>query len=117
VIFSSIAILHVETAANSNIRTPGDALWWAFTTITTVGYGDKYPVTFEGRAVAVVLMIVGVGLFATFTAYISNYFLESNQKKSEQAIIELIAEVRLLREKVDSMPKADCRNAPTKPEA
>jgi len=114
VIFSSIAILHVETATSSNIKTPGDAMWWAITTITTVGYGDKYPVTNEGRAVAIVLMIVGVGLFATFTAYISSYFLESDHKKNELAIRDLISEVRLLRERVDSMGNSHSKTAPEK---
>jgi voltage-gated potassium channel len=103
VIFSSITILHVETDAGSNIKTPVDALWWAFTTITTVGYGDKYPVTTAGRMVAVVLMIAGVGLFATFTAYISSFFLESAQKKNEGDVKELLKEVRALHEKVDAL--------------
>ncbi|MDB6019303.1 MAG: ion transporter [Pedosphaera sp.] len=102
VIFSSIAIMHVEIEPTSNIKTPGDALWWAFTTVTTVGYGDKYPVTMEGRMVAVVLMIAGVGLFATFTGFISSFFLESAQKKNETDIKELLNEIKLLHEKVDS---------------
>lgn len=79
-IFSSISILQVETAPNSNILTAEDALWWAYTSITTVGYGDKYPVTLEGRMIAVVLMTFGVGLFGTFTAYLASLFLE---KKTE----------------------------------
>jgi voltage-gated potassium channel len=102
-IFSSIAMLHVETETGSNIKTPGDALWWSFATITTVGYGDKYPVTPQGRIVAVILMIAGVGLFATFTGYLSSFFLESAQKKNEEDLKELIKEVRLLREKIDSL--------------
>lgn len=78
-IFSSIAILKVETAPESNIKTAEDALWWAFVTITTVGYGDRYPVTTEGRIVAAILMTVGVGLFGTFTAYVSSWFVEGAQ--------------------------------------
>jgi voltage-gated potassium channel len=103
VIFSSIAILHVENQPASNIKTPADALWWAITTITTVGYGDRYPITLEGRAVAVVLMTAGVALFATFTAFISSFFLESANKQHESEVRELIAEVRLLRQRLDSM--------------
>lgn len=75
IIFSGIAILQVETAPNSNIKTAEDAIWWAYTTITTVGYGDKYPVTTEGRVIAMVLMTVGVGLFGTFTAYVASFFV------------------------------------------
>ena len=82
-IFSAIAILKVETSPESNITTAEDAIWWAFVTITTVGYGDKYPITTEGRIVAAVLMTVGVGLFGTFTAYISSWFVEGNQLQSQ----------------------------------
>jgi len=70
VTFCSIAILHFEDAASTetNIRSAEDAVWWAFATITTVGYGDKFPTTTEGRMVAVVLMSAGVALFGTFSA-------------------------------------------------
>ncbi len=76
IIFSSIAILQVETVKESNIKTAEDALWWAYVTITTVGYGDKYPVTTEGRIIAVILMTAGVGLFGTFTAFASSWFVK-----------------------------------------
>jgi len=56
VIFSSIAILQMEDAPNSNIKTAEDAIWWAYVTVTTVGYGDKFPVTTEGRIIAAALM-------------------------------------------------------------
>ncbi|MFN8229481.1 MAG: ion transporter [Bacteroidia bacterium] len=75
-LFSSIAILQFETDPNSNIKTAEDAIWWSYVTITTVGYGDKYPVTSEGRLIAAVLMTVGVGLFGTFTAYVSSLFVK-----------------------------------------
>ncbi len=52
-----------------NITMAGDAFWWAFSTVTSVGYGDFYPVTLEGRLVAAVLMTAGVALFSTLTAY------------------------------------------------
>jgi voltage-gated potassium channel len=79
VIFSAIAILQVETDPNSNIKTAEDALWWAYVTITTVGYGDKFPVTTEGRIIAALLMTVGVGLFGTFTAYVASWFIEGRK--------------------------------------
>ncbi|MDD5149897.1 MAG: ion transporter [Flavobacterium sp.] len=80
IIFSSIAILQVENTKEGNIKTAEDALWWAYVTITTVGYGDKFPVTTEGRIIAVVLMTAGVGLFGTFTAYASSFFVEEKGK-------------------------------------
>jgi len=82
IIFSSIAILQVEDAANSNIKTAEDAIWWAYVTITTVGYGDKFPVTTEGRIIAALLMTVGVGLFGTFTAYLAYWFVGETKRES-----------------------------------
>lgn len=59
--------MEVEDDPTSNINTAEDALCWSYVTVTTVGYGDKYSVTTEGRLVAAFLMTVGVGLFGTFT--------------------------------------------------
>lgn len=62
-------------AHGSNIHTYADALWWAVVTVTTVGYGDRYPVTAEGRGVAVVLMLVGIALLGVITANVAAYFV------------------------------------------
>ena len=83
ILVSSIAILQVEDQPNSNIKSAEDALWWSYVTITTVGYGDKYPVTTEGRLIAAVLMTVGVGLFGTFTGFLASWFV-AERKKSEE---------------------------------
>ena len=83
IIFSSLAILQVEDAPNSNIKTAEDAIWWAYVTITTVGYGDKYPVTSEGRLIAALLMTVGVALFGTFTAYLASWFVGETRKEKQ----------------------------------
>lgn len=88
VIFSAIAILQVETDPNSNIKTAEDAIWWAYVTITTVGYGDKFPVTTEGRLIAAVLMTAGVGLFGTFTAYVASWFVVDNKAVNETKLEE-----------------------------
>ncbi|MCH4182350.1 MAG: ion transporter [Prevotella sp.] len=84
IIFSSIAILNVEKAPNSNIKTASDALWWTIETITTVGYGDKYPVTNPGRVIGTMLMICGVGLFGTYTAYIASFFVNNKENTTTQ---------------------------------
>ena len=89
IIFSSIAILQVEDAPESNIKTAEDALWWTYTTITTVGYGDRYPVTTEGRFIAAILMTVGVGLFGTFTAYVASWFVTNTNEENEIRITNL----------------------------
>lgn len=83
-VFCAVAILKMEKdVPRSNIKTAEDALWWAYVTITTVGYGDKYPVTPEGRIIAAVLMTVGVGLFGTFTAYVASWFVAKKVEEDE----------------------------------
>jgi voltage-gated potassium channel len=76
VFIASVAILEVERGAGGNIVTAEDAVWWSVTTITTVGYGDRYPVTTEGRMVAVGLMIVGVGVFGMISGLAASLFLQ-----------------------------------------
>lgn len=98
VIFGAIGILQFERGiAESNIQSAGDALWWAFVTITTVGYGDYYPITTEGRMVAAVLMTAGVGLFGTFTGFVATWFMSEEADSKDEASIqhqELKAELR-----------------------
>lgn len=100
VIFGSLAMLNVESDASSNIKTPGDALWWSLATVTTVGYGDRYPVTAEGRVIAVMLMIAGAALFSTFTAFVATYFIQSPPDQNED-VKALVEEVRALREELE----------------
>jgi voltage-gated potassium channel len=72
-----LAVLDVEeNAAGSNITNVWDALWWAMTTITTVGYGDHYPVTALGRLVAVGLMIGGIAVLGVVTASVASWLVE-----------------------------------------
>jgi voltage-gated potassium channel len=98
-IFGSVTILHVEDTASSNIKTAEDALWWCCTTITTVGYGDKYPVTSEGRIVGVIVMIVGVGMFGTFTAWVGSWMLRGgSEQKGEGLAADLQRENSELRQ-------------------
>ena len=84
--FAGIFILDTERHdPNANIKTASDALWWAYVTVTTVGYGDKYPVTNSGRIVGVLLMTIGVGLFGVLTGYLANAFLKPKaESQSEQ---------------------------------
>lgn len=82
-IFSSLAILQVEVSPQSNIKTAEDALWWAYVTMTTVGYGDKYPVTTEGRLIAAALMTTGVGLFGTFTGFLASWFVAERAQEDK----------------------------------
>jgi len=68
---------------SSNIKNIGDGLWWAITTITTVGYGDKFPTTSTGRVLAVGLMLVGISLMGVITASVAAWFVKMSQDDSE----------------------------------
>jgi len=81
IIIMGAAILDIErNAPGSNIHTPMDALWWGLVTITTIGYGDKFPVTTEGRLVAAVLIIFGVAMISTITASFAAWILSHEEK-------------------------------------
>lgn len=74
--FGSLAILYVEQdAPGSNIDNAGDAVWYLLVTMSTVGYGDYYPVTDAGRIIGSIIIVVGVGVFGTLTGFLANTFL------------------------------------------
>jgi len=76
-VIMAASILDVERfAPGGNIHTPSDALWWALVTVTTIGYGDKFPVTNEGRLIAAVLIIFGLGLISSLTGYFASWILQ-----------------------------------------
>ncbi|MDY0150432.1 MAG: ion transporter [Kiritimatiellia bacterium] len=105
VVFASIAVLNFENTPESNIKNAPDALWWAFVTVSTVGYGDRFPVTHLGRIVAVLLMTAGVGLFGTFTAYVASLFNQQEAKEDEKRDDAVIAELKAISERLDRMEK------------
>ncbi len=79
---ATVAVLAFEnSASDANIVTGGEALWWAIVTMTTVGYGDFYPVTDGGRFVGAFLMITGVALFGVIAAFVANLFLSARAPK------------------------------------
>lgn len=99
---AALAVLDAErTSPASNITTFPDALWWAATTVTTVGYGDRYPTTPEGRLVAVGLMLAGIALIGILTASLAQWFIEQvqhTQESTRSEIAELTLEVARLRQ-------------------
>jgi voltage-gated potassium channel len=86
VFISYIAAIQItiseRTVEGSNIKTFSDGLWWAVTTVTTVGYGDRYPTTTEGRFLAVLLMITGISLVGVITASVAAWFVKLSQDDS-----------------------------------
>lgn len=86
VALGSITVLDAEQdAKGANITTFGDALWWACTTVTTVGYGDRFPVTVQGRVVAVGLMLVGIAVVGAVTATIAAWLVSQVEQERERA--------------------------------
>ena len=105
VFMASLAAYDAERGTpGASITGYGDAVWWALTTITTVGYGDEYPVTPEGRLVAVLLMVGGVALLGVVTAAVASWFVqrvaEAAQAQDEEDDAALLTEVRELAEEV-----------------
>jgi voltage-gated potassium channel len=95
----SAFVYQAEHGVNKLIASPFDALWWGVTTLTTVGYGDTYPVTDEGRLGAMVLMILGIGLFSAITATITSYFVSQETPSRDVAdrIVERLQRLSDLR--------------------
>jgi voltage-gated potassium channel len=104
---AGLAVTQAERdAPGANIRDVAEGWWWAFITMATVGYGDVFPVTIEGRLVAVGLVVTGIALIGTVTAYIASWFaaqtraaeqaLQAEIDESEDKIDELTREVREL---------------------
>ncbi len=105
VFMASLAVYDAERGrSGSTVTDYDDAVWWAFTTITTVGYGDQYPVTAEGRLVAVLLMLSGIGLLGVVTASVASWFVnrvaEAARAEDEAEDAALLAQVRELAEEV-----------------
>jgi voltage-gated potassium channel len=106
VMFCSIGILICEQQnPDANIKTAGDAIWWSVTTITTVGYGDKYPVTGEGRIVAMILMVSGIGLFGILSGLAASFFLGSKQQTIVHEENKILARLEKLEEKIDQLKR------------
>ena len=104
---SAIAVYFAERSSGGSIDSLDTAFWWAITTATTVGYGDKVPVTPLGRGIAVVLMIVGIGVFAVLTANVAAFLFESEQPARDPASDEVLEELRRLHARLDAAGLAE----------
>lgn len=98
VTLGSIGVVLVESPdPQANIKTGGDAVWWSFVTIATVGYGDQYPVTSAGRVIGVMMMVVGVSVFSILTGFLALSFQNRRARQQEAALDRLTEELRQLR--------------------
>jgi len=96
VLVGSAAVMMFERPADGSIKGAGDAIWWAIVTMTTVGYGDAYPITIEGRTIAVILMISGVGLFSVLSGLLAAWLIEPKSESGE-------SEIKALREEISEL--------------
>lgn len=80
-IIASIGLYTAEHGVNAAFQEPLDAVWWGVVTLSTVGYGDAYPVTPEGRVAAMSLMILGVGLYSAITSAVTSYFVSQGSRQ------------------------------------
>jgi voltage-gated potassium channel len=111
----AVGVVDAERGAKgANIGTFGDAVWWACTTITTVGYGDRYPVTTRGRVIAVAVMLVGIALLGLLTAGIASSFVRrfSREPEIEAGIRVEAAELADVRERLAAIEAALGRLSP-----
>jgi voltage-gated potassium channel len=106
--FASIAILAAEGSnPEANIKTASDAIWWVYVTITTVGYGDRFPVTNTGREIGMLVMLAGVGLFGVLTGFLANKFLTPDSPREVETELQklhaITQEVAALRHEIASL--------------
>jgi voltage-gated potassium channel len=118
ILISGLAVLDAERATpDANIDDFGDALWWAATTVTTVGYGDRFPVSGTGRLVAVALMLVGISLFGAVAATVGAWFaslMRTAVREEEAATAERLQRIE---ERLDAMHAALLTKEDTREEA
>ncbi|WP_088332531.1 potassium channel family protein [Lacimicrobium sp. SS2-24] len=112
---SGLSIYLIEyDLPGSNIRTAEDAIWWSLVTISTVGYGDYYPVSTAGRVVSILLILSGVSLFGVISGYIASYFITPQEKdqlavqnrrinKMQEHLNEMDTSIQAIHKKLDSL--------------
>lgn len=118
VLASTVAVLGIAAVAmydaerrgpDPNITSLADALWWAVTTVTTVGYGDRYPTTGAGRLIAVALMVVGIALLGVVTATVAAWFVgrlqdvQQAEERTEATLTDVLAELREVRLRLEAL--------------
>ncbi|MDV7104540.1 ion channel [Vibrio sp. TH_r3] len=111
---SGAILLAEQGKIGTNINTMGDALWWAIVTVSTVGYGDHYPITDLGRIIASVILICGVGIFGMISGLITSLITTPNHttphtqiEKNNQLLLQLIEQQKILTEKIKKLEELE----------
>jgi len=96
---AAVSVLHFEAGiGGTNIKTADDAVWWAIFTMMTLGYGDKFPVTFEGKALGALLAFLGMGLFGTVSGFVASRFLDAGDAESVTKLDDMKRELVAIKE-------------------
>jgi voltage-gated potassium channel len=104
ILVASAVVFDAErTADGSNIKNFGDAVWWSIVTVSSVGYGDHYPVSAVGRTIASAVMILGIGLVSVMTAAFAAWLVKQEERVEEDRISELTAQVVALNAQVAAL--------------
>jgi voltage-gated potassium channel len=100
-LFSAYGIYLFEGRTNPEITSIGDAVWWSIVTVTTVGYGDKVPITPLGKVIGVILMFVGIGIIGVLSGTIASYLLKGYRGEKGEDVEEALRILKLRRAKGD----------------
>lgn len=105
ILFSSVTIIKFEVLETSNIKNIWDAVWWTICTMTTVGYGDKFPITDGGRVIALILMLSGIGLYGGIVGYFSSHFTDKEKENNNNVdtIEELSKQIAELKNTIEQI--------------
>jgi voltage-gated potassium channel len=109
-LIAALAMLEAEQHnPQSNIKTFGDALWWAAATMSTVGYGDRYPLTADGRVIGVGLMVAGIALLGVVTASLASWLIEQVRDVETEAQTATRSDIERLRAEIAGLTQALAR--------
>ena len=113
---ASLAVFDAERdAPDANIATFGDAIWWSFTTMSTVGYGDAYPVTLVGRVVAVSLMVVGVSILGIVSATLASTFIAVIRGEEESDTARIMAKLEAVQSELEELRRQPADSSSSTP--
>lgn len=105
VLAATLAVTHFEKDGGGSIDSFETALWWSAVTVTTVGYGDTFPVTPAGRGIAVFLMLIGITVFGLVTANIAAFFIEARGEQEEMTLAGIAARLDRLQTQLDTLQR------------